>query len=203
MGAVLTNTHTKTSDKLVREKLIKTLLEQHDTLGVIQELEVARGRARADVVRLSGGDSHAYEIKSDLDTLRRLPRQIRHYNEVFSTVTLVVGVDHVVEALYLIPDWWGVIVAELDNTELRLSPIREVRQNSHTDYEAISDLLRKHELMKVLSARNTSAGCHSMSKQRLVQEARQEISKESMVEQLARTLLARDERLASNLQVAL
>lgn len=92
---------------------------------------------------------------------------------------------HVVEALYLIPDWWGVIVAELDNTELRLSPIREVRQNSHTDYEAISDLLRKHELMKVLSARNTTAGCYSMSKQRLVQEARQEISKESMVEQLA------------------
>ena len=55
----------------------------------------------------------------------------------------------------------------------------------------------------MLSARNTTAGCHSMSKQRLVQEARQEISKESMVEQLARTLLARDERLASNLQVAL
>lgn len=201
MGAVLANT--KTSDKLVREKLTKTLLEQHDTLGVIQELEVARGRARADVVRLSGGDIHAYEIKSDLDTLRRLPRQVRHYNQVFSTVTLVVGVDHVVEALYLIPDWWGVIVAELDDNELRLSPIRQVQQNSYTDYEAISDLLRKHELMKVLSARNSTASCRSMSKQRLVQEARQEISKESLVEQLARILLSRDERLASNLQVAL
>lgn len=201
MSAVLTNT--KTSDKLVREKLIKALLEQHDTLGVIQELEVARGRARADVVRLSGSDIHAYEIKSDLDTLRRLPRQIRHYNEVFSTVTLVVGVDHVIEALYLIPDWWGVIVAELDDTELRLSPIRQVQQNSHTNYEAISDLLRKHELMKVLNARHTPTSCRSMSKQRLVQEARQEISKESLVEQLARTLLARDERLALSLQVAL
>ena len=201
MGAVLTNT--KTSDKLVRKKLIKTLLEQHDTLGVMQELEVARGRARADVVRLSRGAIHAYEIKSDLDTLRRLPRQVRHYNEVFSTVTLVVGINHVVEALYLIPDWWGVIVAELDSTELRLSLIREARRNNHTDYEAISSLLRKHELMEVLSANNTIIGCYSMSRQRLVQEARQEISKESMVEQLSCTLLARDERLASNLQVAL
>lgn len=200
MGAVSTNT--KTSDKIVREKLIKTLLEQHDTLGVMQELEVARGRVRADVVKLSGGNIHAYEIKSDLDTLRRLPRQIRHYNEVFSTVTLVVGVDHVVEALYLIPDWWGVIVAELDNTEVRLSPIRQVQQNSYTDYEAISDLLRKHELMKVLNTTNVGS-CRSMSKQRLVQEARQEISKESLVKQLASTLLARDERLASNLHIAL
>jgi hypothetical protein len=200
MSAVSTNT--KTSDKIVREKLIKTLLEQHDTLGVMQELEVARGRVRADVVKLSGGNIHAYEIKSDLDTLRRLPRQIRHYNEVFSTVTLVVGVDHVVEALYLIPDWWGVIVAELDNTEVRLSPIRQVQQNSYTDYEAISDLLRKHELMKVLNT--TSVGsCRSMSKQRLVQEARQELSKETLVEQLASTLLARDERLVSSLHIAL
>lgn len=199
MGAVLP----KTSDKLVREKLIKTLLEQKDTLGVIQELEVARGRARVDVVRLSGGNIHAYEIKSDLDTLRRLPRQIRYYNEVFSTVTLVVGIDHVVEALYLIPDWWGVMVAELDNAKLRLSSIRHVQQNSYTDYESISDLLRKHELIKVLSARDTGSSCRSMSKQRLVHKARHEISKESLVEQLARTLLARDGGLASNLQVAL
>lgn len=201
MGAVLKNT--KTSDKLVRETLIKTLLEQHDTLGVIQELEVARGRVRADVVKISDGSVHAYEIKSDVDTLRRLPRQIRHYNEVFSTVTLVVGVEHVVEALYLIPDWWGVIVAEIDNAELRLSPIRQVQQNGYTDYEAISDLLRKHELIKILGTHDMGSSCHSMSKQKLIKEARQEISKESLIEQLAQTLVARGEGMSSSLQVAL
>ena len=56
--------------------------------------------------------------------------------------------------------------------------------------------------MKVLNT--TSVGsCRSMSKQRLVQEARQELSKETLVEQLASTLLARDERLVSSLHIAL
>jgi hypothetical protein len=201
MGEILTNT--KTNDKAIRKELIKTLLELNDTLGVVQELEVARGRVRADVVRLSNCDIHAYEIKSDLDTLRRLPRQIRYYNEVFSTVTLVVGIDHVVEALYIIPDWWGVIVAELNGIKLRLSPIRQEQRNTHTNYEVMSDLLRRHELVKVLSAYGVSGSRHSMSKQKLIQETQQEISKESLVEQLAGALLARKERLALNLQVTL
>lgn len=201
MDAILADT--KTSDKIIRKKLTRILLEQHDTLGVIQELEVARGRARADVVRLSNGDIHAYEIKSDLDTLRRLPRQIQYYNEVFSTVTLVVGINHVVEALYLVPDWWGVIVAELDDAKLRLSPIRQVQQNTYTDYEAISGLLRKHELMRVLNRCGVSSSSYRMSKQGLIQKAQQEISKESLVEQLTSTLLARKERLALSLQVTL
>lgn len=201
MGEILTNT--KTNDKAIRKELIKALFELNDTLGVIQELEVARGRVRADVVRLSNCDIHAYEIKSDLDTLRRLPRQIRYYNEVFSTVTLVVGIDHVIEALYIIPDWWGVIVAELNDTKLRLSPIRQEQRNTHTNYEVISDLLRKHELVKVLSVYGVSGSRHSMSKQKLIQETQQEISKESLVEQLAGALLARKERLALNLQVTL
>lgn len=201
MGEILTNT--KTNDKAIRKELIKTLLELNDTLGVVQELEVARGRVRADVVRLSNCDIHAYEIKSDLDTLRRLPRQIRYYNEVFSTVTLVVGIDHVVEALYIIPDWWGVIVAELNDTKLQLSPIRQEQRNTHTNYEVISDLLRKHELVKILSAYGVSGNRHNMSKQKLIQETQQEISKESLVEQLTSTLLARKERLALSLQVTL
>ncbi len=188
----------KTNDKTIRKELIKALLELDGTLGVVQELEIARGRVRADVVRLSNCSIHAYEIKSDLDTLRRLPKQIQHYNEVFSTITLVVGIDHIVEALYVIPDWWGVIVAEFNDTKLRLNPIRQVQQNNHTDYEAISDLLQKHELMKILDMYSTNSNRYDMSKQMLIQEAQQEVSKESLVAQLTSTLHTRDKQLALN-----
>lgn len=188
----------KTNDKTIRKELIKALLELDGTLGVVQELEIARGRVRADVVRLSNCGIHAYEIKSDLDTLRRLPKQIQHYNEVFSTITLVVGIDHIVEALYIIPDWWGVIVAEFNNAKLRLNHIRQVQQNSHTDYEAISDLLQKHELMRILNMYSANNDRYDMSKQMLIQEVQQEVSKESLVAQLTSTLHTRDKQLALN-----
>lgn len=201
MGAVIPKI--KTTDRIVRKKLIETLIESNDTLGVIEEFEVARGKARADVVRVANGTIHAYEIKSDADTLLRLPRQIRYYNQVFSTVTLVVGAEHVIEALYVIPDWWGVIVAEIDEGGLRLNPIRQVGHNNHIDYASISDLLSKKELVEVLSSRSEYGSYYAMSKPKLVNEVQKEMTKESFVGQLSSTLLSRNGRVLSTLEVAI
>lgn len=201
MGAVIPKI--KTTDKIVRKKLIETLIESNGTLGVIEEFEVARGKARADVVCVANGMIHAYEIKSDADTLLRLPRQIRYYNQVFSTVTLVVGAEHVIEALYVIPDWWGVIVAEMDEDGLRLNQIRQVGHNNHIDYASISDLLSKNELVEVLSSRSEYGSYYAMSKPKLVNEVQKEMTKESFIGQLSSTLLSRNGRVLSALEVAL
>lgn len=194
---------TKTNDKVVRKKLIQTLLGSADTTGVIEELEIARGKARVDIVRVSKATIHAYEIKSDVDTLTRLPRQARYYNQIFSTVTLVVGANHVIEALYVIPDWWGVIVAEVHDGELCLNEIRHAQSNKSINYDSIYDLMRKHELVQLLDECTTCMSYSGMSKPRLVNEAKRELSTDFFTTQLSKVLLSRGNRTRSSFEVVL
>ena len=58
------------------------------------------------------GAIHCFEIKSNENTLRRLPGQIEIYSRTLETVTLVVGNKHLEQALKVIPKWWGVVVAK-------------------------------------------------------------------------------------------
>jgi hypothetical protein len=57
---------------------------------IIEELGVVHGKSRIDIAVINGL-MHGYEIKSDKDTLQRLPEQMNMYNSVFNKVTLVVG----------------------------------------------------------------------------------------------------------------
>ena len=57
---------------------------------IIEELGVKHGTARVDIAVVNG-IMHGYEIKSDKDTLQRLPRQISTFNPIFDQLTLVVG----------------------------------------------------------------------------------------------------------------
>jgi hypothetical protein len=62
-------------------------------------------------VAVINGSLHAFEIKSDSDTLDRLPYQIEAYKGVFEYVTLVCGSRLLKRACSYVPDW-GVQKAE-------------------------------------------------------------------------------------------
>lgn len=68
--------------------------------------ELARGACRVDVCVING-HLHGYEIKSDVDTLRRLPLQQQFYSDVLDKATIVVGQRHLDHALETLPAWWG------------------------------------------------------------------------------------------------
>lgn len=182
----------KTTDKIVRAKLIEDLCSSSKTLGIFEEFDVVRGRARADIVSVTRNGLHAYEIKSDVDTLARLPGQARHYNNAFSSVTLVVGGEHVIKSLYLIPEWWGVIVASYVDDELRLSNIREARNNTKTDFDIVSDLLQKKELVEILGKHSPGCSYSSMSKTRLIHETRKRLPQTKLFSSLSTALLSRN-----------
>jgi hypothetical protein len=84
----------------LRTRLARHL--HHGDAVLLEELGLCRGQVRADVT-LVNGSLHAYEIKSDRDTLDRLLRQASIYDKVFDRVTLVVGPRHQPAALELIP----------------------------------------------------------------------------------------------------
>lgn len=87
----------------------KILLGQHSlrTASMLSEARV--GICKADVVVLNG-TATAYEIKSERDSLARLPNQLAAYGEVFAAVNVVTSPSHVMHVLRLAPEWVGVLV---------------------------------------------------------------------------------------------
>lgn len=158
-----------TNDKVIRLALKRALEEQCqkqvDT-KVIEELGITHGAARVDIAVVNGV-IHGYELKSDLDTLQRLPAQIEIYNSVLDKVTLVVGKNHLHEAIKIIPEWWGVTVAKLTNPEegVALYIIREPEINPNQDRaEAMAALLWREEALSILERIGKAEGFRSKTR---------------------------------------
>ena len=116
-----------TCDHDIRAALRRTVVrraEERPMTRVIEELGVLHGWNRIDIAIL-GRKLHGYEIKSDRDTLDRLPQQVASYNQVFDLVTLVVGWRHAAAAMREAPRWWGITLAESNSPgAVRLSTLR-------------------------------------------------------------------------------
>jgi hypothetical protein len=119
-----------------------------DTL-VIEELGILHGRCRIDLAVVNGR-MHGYELKSDRDTLSRLPEQVQAYGSVFDCVTLVVGERHVRRAIEIVPDWWGVCVARFDSDALSLRDLKLPLTNPAPDPMSVVRLLWRNEALSLL-----------------------------------------------------
>lgn len=129
-----------------------------DTL-IIQELGVCAGDARIDLAVVNG-KLHGYEIKSDLDTLDRLPLQSLVFNAVFDLVTIVVGAHHLDAARTIVPEWWGIVRAGPGNP-VTLSEVRAPKTNPSPDPMAIARLLWRQEALSLLEKAGLEHGVKS------------------------------------------
>ncbi len=162
---MVNNNAIATNDASIRVVLRENLRDNYrnDSETVIfEELGVAHGAARVDIAVVNG-IMHGYEVKSDLDTLRRLPEQMNKYNSVFDQVTLVVGQTHLHEAVKLVPDWWGIKIAKVANSddEISFSNIREAEENPNQDNIAIAGLLWREEALNILEEIGQANGVRS------------------------------------------
>ena len=131
---------------------------------IVEELGINHGSVRADVAVING-IMDCYEIKSDRDTLQRLPEQLRAYNAVFDKVTLVVGFNHLYDALEMIPDWWGVTIAKTNQYGgITLNEIRKADYNTNKDKDSIARLLWREEALRILEKKQQDAGVRSKPK---------------------------------------
>ncbi|SRR6266540_1966504 len=151
-------------DADVRSALRATVLARHlsdPATLVIDELGLESGVVRVDIAVVNGR-LHGYEIKSDADTLERLPAQVEGYGRVFDRVTLVVGSRHAAAAQRLVPKWWGVYVAEEDAAgRVRFRAARRERANPGLDLHAVAALLWRDEALALLKARGRARGLRS------------------------------------------
>jgi hypothetical protein len=191
------------TDAAIRELLIPLVHSEHsaqrDTI-YIEEFALYGGTNRADLAALNVL-SHGYEIKSDRDSLVRLPEQANAYNAVFERVTLVGATRHLPAARTMIPDWWGIIEARTNCfSELKLEPVRGAAPNPEPHAAAIASLLWRPEALRILTNLGLDHGVRSKPMDCLI-ERLAEIPAERVARYVREALRARgDWRSAARLK---
>lgn len=145
----------------IREALRHAIRAVHgrdpDTV-VVDELGVLQGSARVDVAVVNGL-LHGYEIKSERDSLARLPSQVSYYSKVFDLVTLVLSQRHLSQAMAMIPHWWGVTVAVPSKSgRVKLISRRKSSINPSVSARDLAELLWSDDVIRLLDARNAARG---------------------------------------------
>lgn len=157
-----------TNDSNIRQSLRTELdkeCENNPDTKIIEELGITHGAARIDIAVVNGS-IHGYELKGDKDNLQRLPGQIKVYNSVLDKVTLVVGRNHLHDAIKLVPEWWGITIAKMPTlkNKVEFCPVRDPELNPNPNYEAIAALLWREEALNILEEINEASGLRSKNR---------------------------------------
>ena len=156
------------NDIKVRMLLLEELNEKYarcNDTRIINELGLDFGASRIDVAVVNG-IMHGFEIKSDLDNLDRLPRQMEYYNKAFERMTIVVSRKYLSDVKEMVPVWWGIKTISVDQT--RLINIRKGRQVSYQDPKLVIKLLWKKELDGLIDHLKWSKSLKKMRKNQLL-----------------------------------
>ena len=185
-----------TNDKIIRASLKAALEKQYagdNKLRIVEEFCIEHGAIRIDIAVVNG-ILHGYEIKSDRDTLLRLPEQMDAYNSVFDQVTLVAGKQHLFEAINLVPDWWGIIVAKFGSDgSLVLNRIREAGNNVQQRSISIARLLWRSEALRILEEAGKADGWRSKPRELIYERLCTVLDLPSLEEKVREILVFRED----------
>ena len=141
------------TDKQIRALLYAGPLAGYaaDTAArVIPEMALAGHSVRIDLAVLTPTELVGYEIKSDRDTLRRLPDQLAVYRGIFDRLTLVCGPRYEQRLLAMLPACYGLYVAETADGSATLRQVREPTPNPDQTGPALASLLWRDEARALL-----------------------------------------------------
>lgn len=129
--------------------LNQLLITKHDLYNTAALTELPIGDSKADFIMINGRGI-VYEIKTDLDNLLRLERQIEDYYKVFSYVYVVVGNKQLQRVKEFLMNDEKVGIYELTKNS-KLICRKKARYNIHDlAYEAMFQVLRKAEFESIL-----------------------------------------------------
>lgn len=119
---------------------------------IVDELSLCSGLSRIDIAVINGV-IHGYEIKSEEDTLTRLPIQMNNYNKSLEKISIATNKNHLNKIMQYVPEWWGIILLE-DNNGIELNEIRKAEKNPIVEGISLLHLLWKEELISVAQKYN-------------------------------------------------
>ncbi|MEI7761587.1 MAG: sce7726 family protein, partial [Thermoleophilia bacterium] len=160
------------NDEAIREWLLPFLVRRGGR--PLNEISLASNNTRIDVVAMLDGTLCGFEIKSESDTLKRLPAQAKRYKRYFRKLILVVAEGHLEKARELLPGYWGLWVVHSSASGVEIvheaAPARSPKQNRHQKPEPLAYLMRKAELIDLLGSGDPGAGYETMTRKELARE---------------------------------
>lgn len=182
-------------DRDVRDGVWRWLEQVHagdsDTL-MLDELGILNGATRIDIAVING-EIAGFELKSERDTLERLPAQRDLYNSALDRVSLVVAENHRAAALEIIPDWWGVWIAQSSPSGVvTISQDREAKLNQTLDPETVCSFLWRDEALALLHRYNADRGVKSKPREALYRRLAEVLPLEIVMSEVRATLKTRD-----------
>lgn len=172
---------------MLNDLVIRTALDarlnrrfEHDADTIVRhELGVESGGSRVDVAVLNGHLT-GWEIKSDVDTLVRLPNQATSFSRVMDYMTIVTTGKYLDRAATLLPAWWGLMEAVPGPSNVRLVSRRSPHINRSTDSFCMAQLLWREEAMEELRTRGNARGLSSSSRYFVWERLAQSIPKKQL-----------------------
>jgi hypothetical protein len=147
-------------DADIRASLINHLRELYSNdpnTRILQEFGLCEGTVRIDVAVVNGL-LIGYEIKSDSDTLERLPIQQEIYSQIFNRIVVVVGTPHTFKVARLVPQWWGIWQSITSSGEVIFEVIREPQQNPNINPLSLVKCLWRDEALGILKDNGLADG---------------------------------------------
>ncbi len=147
--------------KVLHSHLKKENKSIKDTI-IIDELDLCSGLSRIDVAVING-IIHGYEIKSEEDTLKRLPLQVKYYNKSLEKISIATNRIHLKKIKKFVPTWWGIILIDNDKKR-KLNEIRKAKKNPIVERRSLLQLLWKEELLSIMQKYNVKVNKSSNKK---------------------------------------
>ena len=139
------------SERVIKHALVDFLKTNQDT--ILFEMPILS--SRVDIGRING-NSYAYEIKTELDSLNRIEKQINDYSQVYEYIILVIAPLFLKEVLDLVPDYCGIWVYNHDkkSKKITFSKKRSPRKSPFLNSSSQLNSLSQYSLYSILKSKN-------------------------------------------------
>ena len=139
------------NEYLYKNTLIEYLLKKNygaDETVVFNEFKV--GKSVADLAFFNG-ISKVFEIKTELDSEKRLESQLADYCKLFQKC-YIVTFETLVEKYLSINDFVGIIAVKISKEKLKIEEVREAQDNNEIDPLVLMRSLRTQEYKNIVSS---------------------------------------------------
>ncbi|GIM45918.1 hypothetical protein DNHGIG_14670 [Collibacillus ludicampi] len=130
----------------IKYYFIKNYLNRKDEVSTF---EMNVGASRLDIGRING-KSYAYEIKTELDSLDKLDKQIQDYSQVFEYIYVVVHTKHLPKVSEQVPEYCGIVSFRNVGGAWKFHPRRKANKNENIDPVAQLNCLTSKELDQMM-----------------------------------------------------
>ena len=152
---------------------------------------VATDEVRADIAIISPDMMEGFELKSECDTLDRLPHQVEGYSKIFDQCSLVCADRLYAQGSAMVPAWWGLFRATGESGHVRITCERQPGTNPHPDLWWRASLMWVSECKEVLARHGMLKGLKSKTRAFLWDALSEKLDGDTLSKEVRMQLLSR------------